>query len=431
MSAEDSASKQQQKDETSLSSSNDLPEIKFPFILKWFHFEGYVLEKPRYMRMHNDNVEEQCTRSYHIPGFPGFKYDATIHIRSGSEIDRAESDFAKKYLHCLRVRLVPTNPKYKDYKVYAEWTDRGESRDDVKMSCELNDNVQYLDQKVFFFFPEAYKMPGFFVAQGTFTIQQIYSKDLEIENVPEEHRQLFEAEDGKDFTLVAGKKEIKVHKSVLIHNSPVFAVAVNGNEWKEGAERKYAIPDFSHKIVQIAVNLIYGNVYDESLTKDEYVSLFQFADKYQMDELKKAVKECVILTPHNVCEYLNLCHAKNCAELLDYCLEYMLIFSQNGYPINDKGSLNPEVKILFADRTIKEPLKHRVAPKDNYYTVMDERDKHYTSETSCVEKGRKKCHVAESKKLRIKKVQRKIILVFFVDRNFYIYIFGGSLMEKE
>ena len=60
----------------------------------------------------------------------------------------------------------------------------------------------------------------------------------------------------------------------------------------------------------------------------------------------------------------------------------MLIFSQNGYPIN--GSLDPEVKCLFADRTIKEPLKHRVAPEDNYYTVMDERGKNYSSETRCV-----------------------------------------------
>jgi hypothetical protein len=94
-----------------------------------------------------------------------------------------------------------------------------------------------------------------------------------------------------------------------------------------------------------------------------------------MDELKKAVKESTILTPHNICEYLNLSHSKKCEELLDYCLEYMLIFSQNGYAINDKDLLNPEVKLLYADRAMKEPLKHVKTPKNNYYSFLDEREK--------------------------------------------------------
>uniref|UniRef100_A0AC34G9Q9 Uncharacterized protein n=1 Tax=Panagrolaimus sp. ES5 TaxID=591445 RepID=A0AC34G9Q9_9BILA len=54
----------------------------------------------------------------------------------------------------------------------------------------------------------------------------------------------------------------------------------------------------------------------------------------------------------------------------------MLIFSENGYPIANKDSLNPEVKILFADRTMEEPQKHRVAPKNNYYSIQNEKEKH-------------------------------------------------------
>uniref|UniRef100_A0AC35GSA9 BTB domain-containing protein n=1 Tax=Panagrolaimus sp. PS1159 TaxID=55785 RepID=A0AC35GSA9_9BILA len=375
---------------SSLDESNDLPEIKFPFVLKWFMYECWA------RGAWCDGIPE--TRFYQIPGFPGLKYNLTLHFRRHlGESDTEESDGSGSddsdgkwsdddeiddFYDALRVNLVPTNPKYKNYKVLAEWTDRIQCDKYKKRSLELSDTgIRYFDQIEFLYFPEAYKMAAFFHAEGTFTIKQIYTKDVEIESVPEEHRELLKDENGKDFTLVAGKKEIKIHKSVLTHNSPVFAAAANEKEWKEGAERKYAIPDFSHKIVQIAVDVIYGQAYAEALTKEEYISLFQFADKYQMDELKKAVKESTILTPHNICEYLNLCHSKKCEELvkceelLDYCLENMLIFSQNGYAIYDKGLLNPEVKLLYADRAMKEPLKHVKTPKNNYYSFLDEREK--------------------------------------------------------
>uniref|UniRef100_A0A914PB18 BTB domain-containing protein n=1 Tax=Panagrolaimus davidi TaxID=227884 RepID=A0A914PB18_9BILA len=152
---------------------------------------------------------------------------------------------------------------------------------------------------------------------------------------------------GRDFAIVAEGQELKVHKKILQKNSTVFARMFELN-WKETAENRIEIPDISFKLLQIAIDLLYKKSYKDFLEKDEYIELYFFADKYDFEEIRKAVKSCLLLTPFNVVEYVNLAVKYSFDLLKAECQEYLTECLKCSYPIKDIKLLNDEIKnIVF------------------------------------------------------------------------------------
>uniref|UniRef100_A0AC34FBC4 BTB domain-containing protein n=1 Tax=Panagrolaimus sp. ES5 TaxID=591445 RepID=A0AC34FBC4_9BILA len=166
---------------------------------------------------------------------------------------------------------------------------------------------------------------------------------VKIKNLPQEIQDLIQNNAPTDFILVVEGKEITVYETVLIHYSPVFA-ALFERQWKETTERKCIIPDFSYKIVKIAMEILYGKMCGEYLIIEEIVSLYQFADKYDMQILMGAVKERTIHTPFNVCEFLTVAFERKCDNLVTYCIDYIKSCFQNEIKI-DVGYQN-QIKFI-------------------------------------------------------------------------------------
>uniref|UniRef100_A0A914PF56 BTB domain-containing protein n=1 Tax=Panagrolaimus davidi TaxID=227884 RepID=A0A914PF56_9BILA len=165
----------------------------------------------------------------------------------------------------------------------------------------------------------------------------------------------------KNFVLVAEEKDITVHKELLIENSTVFAELFDSEKWKETMEHRMQIPDFSHKIVDLAIDLLYGGSFVR-YTFEEHVQLYQFADKYEMVKLKKVAKQGIILTPNNSCEMSNFFIKLPHQELIDYCVDYLFVCSQYSYHIKDFDEIDPQIhslvfKKLFTFPDFKKDLK--------------------------------------------------------------------------
>uniref|UniRef100_A0AC34G959 BTB domain-containing protein n=1 Tax=Panagrolaimus sp. ES5 TaxID=591445 RepID=A0AC34G959_9BILA len=89
---------------------------------------------------------------------------------------------------------------------------------------------------------------------------------------------------GKDFTFVAGGKEIRVHKFIII-DCHVFERMIESG-LKESKENKVIITDFSFETVEIALQYFYGIEISELLTVNNGFNLIRFADKYDITDLK-------------------------------------------------------------------------------------------------------------------------------------------------
>uniref|UniRef100_A0A914Y816 BTB domain-containing protein n=1 Tax=Panagrolaimus superbus TaxID=310955 RepID=A0A914Y816_9BILA len=63
--------------------------------------------------------------------------------------------------------------------------------------------------------------------------------------------------------------------------SPVLAAMLESG-LKESAENKMYIPDFSFEIVEAAIKLCYNRYIPLNFTLEDILSIYRFADKYQM-----------------------------------------------------------------------------------------------------------------------------------------------------
>uniref|UniRef100_A0A914PWQ1 BTB domain-containing protein n=1 Tax=Panagrolaimus davidi TaxID=227884 RepID=A0A914PWQ1_9BILA len=140
-----------------------------------------------------------------------------------------------------------------------------------------------------------------------------------------------------------GEKELFVHKEILQKNSTVFARMFELN-WKETAENRIEIPDISFKLLQIAIDLLYKKSYEDLLKEEEYIELYFFADKYDFEEIRKAVRRCMMLTPFSVVEYANLAVKYSLDLLKAECQKYLIEYSKCSYPIENIKLLNDEIK---------------------------------------------------------------------------------------
>uniref|UniRef100_A0AC35GHZ0 BTB domain-containing protein n=1 Tax=Panagrolaimus sp. PS1159 TaxID=55785 RepID=A0AC35GHZ0_9BILA len=129
----------------------------------------------------------------------------------------------------------------------------------------------------------------------------------------------------RDFTIAVGKKHepkivIKVHKLILASRSPVFDRMIK-TEMKEKAENKLEIIDFNAEIVKIAVEYFYDRETYKTCNVDQLIDLLQFADKYDIQDLKSKIENILIknLRLTNFCQITNAAFIANSSKLKNIC----------------------------------------------------------------------------------------------------------------
>uniref|UniRef100_A0A914QEC9 Speckle-type POZ protein n=1 Tax=Panagrolaimus davidi TaxID=227884 RepID=A0A914QEC9_9BILA len=131
----------------------------------------------------------------------------------------------------------------------------------------------------------------------------------------------------EDFTIVAGGKQIEVHKCVLACQSPVFEAMLKSS-MKEGIENKVEISDFSSDIVEKAIKLCYQQIGVSDVSLEECSLLLKFADKYDiatlMGDLEKYLGDKIDVS--TVCEISKYAADGNAVKLRNKCLDYLACF---------------------------------------------------------------------------------------------------------
>uniref|UniRef100_A0AC35EVA8 BTB domain-containing protein n=1 Tax=Panagrolaimus sp. PS1159 TaxID=55785 RepID=A0AC35EVA8_9BILA len=155
---------------------------------------------------------------------------------------------------------------------------------------------------------------------------------------------LWKTDDHKDFTIVVGKNEIKVHKLILGTSSAVFSAMFNSN-MKESMENKVVITDFSFKTVETAMKIIYNCNCVTTLTMDDSMSLLQFFDKYDLPSLKGKFEELLIgqITSSTVCRLINHSILTNALKLKENCMTFLMGCFTTKTPIAAIDDLDKDV----------------------------------------------------------------------------------------
>uniref|UniRef100_A0A914Q2V2 BTB domain-containing protein n=1 Tax=Panagrolaimus davidi TaxID=227884 RepID=A0A914Q2V2_9BILA len=95
---------------------------------------------------------------------------------------------------------------------------------------------------------------------------------------------LYEKEEDKDITFVAGGHELKAHKWIISSCSSVFKAGLESG-MKEAIEKKITITDFSYETVKIAIEHCYEREVDDLINEENAYELLHFADKYNIQPL--------------------------------------------------------------------------------------------------------------------------------------------------
>uniref|UniRef100_A0A914R5C7 BTB domain-containing protein n=1 Tax=Panagrolaimus davidi TaxID=227884 RepID=A0A914R5C7_9BILA len=136
------------------------------------------------------------------------------------------------------------------------------------------------------------------------------------------------------------------------------------NGWKEAVEGRVEIPDSTFYTIENVVWLCYGGDLYSSEDEKEFLSLYQFADKYDMNELKNLIKDVILLTPGNICKYANIFYEEDCVELVNFCIDRLFFFFQLSYPVKDLETLDDDLKIeFFARISTNQTIKKEFPPQ--------------------------------------------------------------------
>uniref|UniRef100_A0AC34FWE8 BTB domain-containing protein n=1 Tax=Panagrolaimus sp. ES5 TaxID=591445 RepID=A0AC34FWE8_9BILA len=154
------------------------------------------------------------------------------------------------------------------------------------------------------------------------------------------------------------KTEIKIHKCVFASRSPVFDAMLQA-EMKEKAEGRVEIVDFDVEVVQAAVEYFYDRDTYKSLNLDKLISLLQFAEKYDIKDLKADVEYAFLahLSPATICQIANASIQSNSLVLKDLCVQTMIIYINQKTPFADSEILDKD----FASKII-----NAVSSVDNF-----------------------------------------------------------------
>uniref|UniRef100_A0A914QPP9 BTB domain-containing protein n=1 Tax=Panagrolaimus davidi TaxID=227884 RepID=A0A914QPP9_9BILA len=199
--------------------------------------------------------------------------------------------------------------------------------------------------------------------------------------------------DDKDFIISVGKEgdesktEIKVHKLILASRSPVFDKMIK-SDMKEKSEGKVEIVDFDRDTVEAAVEYCYDQDIIYRYYNDLTIALLQFAEKYDMKDLKKDIETHLIkesLSPENVVEISNAAIISNSPILRRFCYDALLIFMRQGIHVEKRDVLDEEFakelldKALAGgcsfDENICEEVEEENFDVDLGCTTMAEKDK--------------------------------------------------------
>uniref|UniRef100_A0AC34F8F8 BTB domain-containing protein n=1 Tax=Panagrolaimus sp. ES5 TaxID=591445 RepID=A0AC34F8F8_9BILA len=178
---------------------------------------------------------------------------------------------------------------------------------------------------------------------------------------------IFTMDADNDFMIVVGNQEINVHKQVLMDSSSVF----NGmfeSGWKESIENKIFVEDFSFVIVDAAVKLCYGFDVPQNFTYEDMLSLYRFADKYEMKRIMASfnfftkiitlifqdlVENYLIenLSTSNVVQLIHFSKFLNASKIYQTCIDLVLKCSEKHIPVLGLESLDKEFRLMLFSKT--------------------------------------------------------------------------------
>uniref|UniRef100_A0A914Q2Z4 BTB domain-containing protein n=1 Tax=Panagrolaimus davidi TaxID=227884 RepID=A0A914Q2Z4_9BILA len=161
---------------------------------------------------------------------------------------------------------------------------------------------------------------------------------------------LWNRENDKDFTVIVGKDEIKVHKCVLGAQSPVFDRMFE-TKMKEGIENRVEITDFPYNIVEAGIKLCYDKTLATLTSMNDACLLLQFYDKYDIQDLKACIESPLIkkLCLSNVCELANVSVITNSLKLKEKSREFLVNCISNDIDVPNFDRLDND----FANDLIK------------------------------------------------------------------------------
>uniref|UniRef100_A0AC34F6Y4 BTB domain-containing protein n=1 Tax=Panagrolaimus sp. ES5 TaxID=591445 RepID=A0AC34F6Y4_9BILA len=147
----------------------------------------------------------------------------------------------------------------------------------------------------------------------------------------------------KEFTIFVEEKEIKVHRKILMDASPVWTGMFESG-MKESVENKMFIEDFPFKIVDAAINIFYSNNVPRKFSFEDILSLYKFADKYEIHLIMDLVEKYFIrkLSPSNVVHLIHFSKDFSIKKLHQSCIDFLSKCSKNSTPVYGSESLDKD-----------------------------------------------------------------------------------------
>uniref|UniRef100_A0A914QFB6 BTB domain-containing protein n=1 Tax=Panagrolaimus davidi TaxID=227884 RepID=A0A914QFB6_9BILA len=155
-----------------------------------------------------------------------------------------------------------------------------------------------------------------------------------LENIEKDFEIILASENGKE-------EKIKVHKDVLIIQSPVFeGMFKSGME--ESISNTLEIIDFNFTTVIAAIEFFYGYQIFDHYNFKELFELYRFADKYLIDDLMDYITLFISyrISPSDVAEIYNLAIASNCfTKIKDKCFDFLVFCVNENIPVENSDSV--------------------------------------------------------------------------------------------
>uniref|UniRef100_A0A914QZM4 BTB domain-containing protein n=1 Tax=Panagrolaimus davidi TaxID=227884 RepID=A0A914QZM4_9BILA len=173
--------------------------------------------------------------------------------------------------------------------------------------------------------------------------------------------------DSKDITIVADgmSREISrflraAHKNTLASTSQFFyeTLCLKKQEIIENKSNyesnEVKIPNFSFKIVETAVKLLYECNFVTYLTLEELMSLLRFFNEYGFPGLKEKVESVLIkkISAANVCRLTNCSILTESLKLKEKCVEFLMVAFASKTPLSNANELDIGVIITVLQNSL-------------------------------------------------------------------------------